>query len=320
MRGKVIISMPTTNSLKTVLRVNHLTKDYASVRALEDISLEVMQGECFGLLGPNGAGKTTLIKILLNLISATSGTASIFNQPAANDSIREKIGYLPEKVRMYDFLTGQEFLDFQGKLYGMKPGVRKERVEKCLQTVGMFEDHSRKIGEYSKGMVQRIGLAQALLNSPELLLLDEPAAGLDPISNKEMRDILLQLKEKGVTIFINSHLLSEIEMICDRVAILHRGRLVRTGTKQELTSKEEVIEITVEEVSDSLIAKLQNVATQINVEDNLITINPKDNNTIGLIPEIIISQEAKLLSLNSHMESLEEIFLRLIKGEETPDE
>jgi ABC-2 type transport system ATP-binding protein len=202
----------------------------------------------------------------------------------------------------------------------MKGSVRKERVEKCLKTVGMFEDRSRKIGEYSKGMVQRIGLAQALLNSPELLLLDEPAAGLDPISNKEMRDILLQLKEKGVTIFINSHLLSEVEMVCDRVAILHRGRLVRTGTKQELTSKGEVIEITVEEVSEPLIAKLQEVATQLKVEGNLITINPKDNNTIGVIPEIIIKQGAKLLSLNSHMESLEEIFLRLIKGEETPDE
>ncbi len=309
-----------TANIQPVLRVNNLTKDYASVRALDDLSIEVKRGECFGLLGPNGAGKTTLIKILLNLISASSGTVSIFNQPVANESIREKIGYLPEKVRMYDFLMGREFLDFQGKLYGMKPAVRKEQVEKCLKTVGMSEDGSRKIGEYSKGMVQRIGLAQALLNSPDLLLLDEPAAGLDPISNKEMRDILLQLKEKGVTIFINSHLLSEVEMICDRVAILHRGRLVRTGTKQELTSKGEVIEITVEEVSDSLISKLQEIATQIKVEGNFITLNPKNNHTISVIPEIIINHGAKLLSLNSHRESLEEIFLRLIKGEDIPDE
>jgi ABC-2 type transport system ATP-binding protein len=290
------------------------------VRALDDLSLEVMQGECFGLLGPNGAGKTTLIKILLNLISVSSGTASIFNQPVSYDRIREKIGYLPEKVRMYGFLMGQEFLDYQGKLYGMKQGRRQEQVEKCLRTVGMFEDRCRKIGEYSKGMVQRIGLAQALLNSPELLLLDEPAAGLDPISNKEMRDILLQLKEKGVTIFINSHLLSEVEMICDRVAILHHGKLVRTGTKQELTSKGEVIELTVEGISDSLITKLQEVATQVKVEGNCITITPKNNKTMGAIPEIIINQGAKLLSLNSHMESLEDIFLRLIKGEQNPDE
>ena len=305
---------------KTVLQVSHLTKDYTSVRALDDLNLEVMQGECFGLLGPNGAGKTPLIKILLNLIASSSGTATIFNQPVARDSIREKIGYLPEKVRMYGFLTGREFLDYQGKLYGMKYRRRKVQVETCLKTVGMYEDRSRKIGEYSKGMVQRIGLAQALLNSPELLLLDEPAAGLDPISNKEMRDILLKLKEKGVTIFINSHLLSEVEMVCDRVAILHRGRLVRTGTKQELTAKGEVIEFTLEGISDSLIEKIQEIATQVKVEGNCITINPKDSNTISAIPEIIINQGGKLLSLNSHMESLEDIFLRLIKGEENSDE
>ncbi len=305
---------------RTVVRVSHLTKDYTSVRALDDLSLEVIQGECFGLLGPNGAGKTTLIKILLNLIASSSGTASIFNQPVSRDSIREKIGYLPEKVRMYGFLTGREFLDYQGKLYGMKHGQRKKQVEACLKTVGMYEDRSRKIGEYSKGMVQRIGLAQALLNSPELLLLDEPAAGLDPISNKEMRDILLKLKEKGVTIFINSHLLSEVEMVCDRVAILHRGRLVRTGTKQELTSKGEVIQFTLEGISDSLIEKIQEIATQVKVEGNCITINPKDSTTISAIPEIIINQGGKLLSLNSRMESLEDIFLRLIKGEESSDE
>jgi ABC-2 type transport system ATP-binding protein len=312
--------MDITGMHKTVLQVSHLTKDYTSVRALDDLNLEVMQGECFGLLGPNGAGKTTLIKILLNLIASSSGTAAIFNQPVTRDSIREKIGYLPEKVRMYGFLTGREFLDYQGKLYGMKHRRRKEQVEACLKTAGMYEDRSRKIGEYSKGMVQRIGLAQALLNSPELLLLDEPAAGLDPISNKEMRDILLKLKEKGVTIFINSHLLSEVEMVCDRVAILHRGRLVRTGTKQELTAKGEVIEFTLEGISDSLIEKIQEIATQVKVEGNCITINPKDSNTISAIPEIIINQGGKLLSLNSHMESLEDIFLRLIKGEENSDE
>ena len=312
--------MDITNMQKTVLQVSHLTKDYTSIRALDDLNLEVMQGECFGLLGPNGAGKTTLIKILLNLIASTAGTASIFNQPVARDSIRKQIGYLPERVRMYGFLMGSEFLDYQGKLYGMKHGRRKEQVEACLKTVGMYEDRSRKIGEYSKGMVQRIGLAQALLNSPELLLLDEPAAGLDPISNKEMRDILLKLKSKGVTIFINSHLLSEVEMVCDRVAILHHGRLVRTGTKQELTSKGEVIEFTLEGISDALITKIQEVATQVKVEGNCITINPKDINTISAIPQIIINQGGKLLSLNSHMESLEDIFLRLIKGEENSDE
>jgi ABC-2 type transport system ATP-binding protein len=184
----------------------------------------------------------------------------------------------------------------------------------------MYEDRFRRIGEYSKGMVQRIGLAQALLNTPQLLLLDEPAAGLDPISNKEMRDILLQLKEAGVTIFINSHLLSEIEMLCDRVAILHRGHMVRTGSKQELTSKGEIIELCVEGINDLLIEKIRAVSTQMKVEGNNIQLNPRDATTISALPALIIEHGGRLLSLTTRMESLEDIFYRLIKEEENTHE
>jgi ABC-2 type transport system ATP-binding protein len=302
------------------IEVNHLIKDYTSVRALDSLSLEVRRGECFGFLGPNGAGKTTLIKILLNLISPSSGSVKIFNQPVTNEKIRDRVGYLPERVKIYGFLKGCEFLDYQGKLYGMEHTKRNRRVEECLKVVGMYEDRLRKIGEYSKGMVQRIGLAQALLNEPELLLLDEPAAGLDPISNKEIRDILLRLKEAGVTIFINSHLLSEIEMICDRVAILHRGQLVKMGTKQELTTKGELIELKVEGINDLLLKKIREVSTQVQLEGNLITLSPKDAKTITAIPEIVINQGGKLLSLTSRIESLEDIFYRLIKEAEEPIE
>lgn len=302
------------------IEVCQLTKDYPSVRALDDLNLTVRQGECFGLLGPNGAGKTTLMKLLLNLTSPSSGTVHIFNQSVKNDFLREKIGYLPEKVKIYGFLTGSEFLDYQGKLYGMDRTIRKSRTEECLKTVSMYEDRFRRIGEYSKGMVQRIGLAQALLNKPELLLLDEPAAGLDPISNKEMRDILLRLKEAGVTIFINSHLLSEIEMLCDRVAILHRGHLVRTGTKQELTSRGEIIELCVEGINDLLLENIKAVSAQVTVEGNDIEIKPRDDKSISALPEIIIKHGGKLLSLNKRMESLEDIFYRLIKEEENSHE
>lgn len=298
------------------IEVSQLTKDYPSVRALDNLSLEVRQGECFGLLGPNGAGKTTLMKLLLNLISPSSGTVHIFNQSVKNDFLREKIGYLPEKVKIYGFLTGSEFLDYQGKLYGMNRTARKTRTEECLKTVAMYADRFRRIGEYSKGMVQRIGLAQALLNTPRLLLLDEPAAGLDPISNKEMRDILLRLKEAGVTIFINSHLLSEIEMLCDRVAILHRGHMVRTGSKQELTSKGEIIELCVEGINDLLLEKIRAVSTQMKVEGNNIHLNPRDAKTISVLPALIIEHGGRLLSLTTRMESLEDIFYRLIKEEE----
>ncbi|MCK5139840.1 MAG: ABC transporter ATP-binding protein [Thermodesulfovibrionia bacterium] len=306
--------------VNTAIKASQLIKDYTSVRALDNVNLEVYQGECFGLLGPNGAGKTTLMKILLDLISPSSGLARIFNQPVKNEKIRERVGYLPERVKIYGFLKGSEFLDYQGKLYGMEHTKRNRRVEECLKVVGMYEDRLRKIGEYSKGMVQRIGLAQALLNEPELLLLDEPAAGLDPISNKEIRDILLRLKEAGVTVFINSHLLSEIEMICDRVAILHRGHLVKMGTKQELTTKGELIELKVEGINDLLLKKIREVSTQIQLEENLITLSPKDAKTITVIPEIVINQGGKLLSLTSRIESLEDIFYRLIKEEEEPIE
>ncbi len=302
--------------VNTAIKASHLIKDYTSVRALDNVSLEVCQGECFGLLGPNGAGKTTLMKILLNLISPSSGLARIFNQPVKNEKIREKVGYLPERVKIYDFLKGSEFLDYQGKLYGMEQNKRNKRVEECLKMVGMYEEKSRRIGEYSKGMVQRIGLAQTLLNEPDLLLLDEPAAGLDPISNKEIRDILLSLKEVGVTIFINSHLLSEIEMICDRVAILHRGHLVKMGTKQELTTKGELIELRVEGINDQLIEKLRGISIQLQLEGNQIILSPKDAKTIIAIPEIVINHGGKLLSLTSRVESLEDIFYRLIKEEE----
>ena len=306
--------------MNTAIEVNHLTKDYVNVRALDKLSLEVRKGECFGLLGPNGAGKTTLMKILLNLISPSSGSVRIFNQPVKNENIRRKIGYLPERVRIYGFLKGNEFLDYQGKLYGMDHPRRKRRIEECLKAVGMREEKSRKIGEYSKGMVQRIGLAQALLNEPELLLLDEPAAGLDPISNKEIRDVLLKLKEAGVTIFINSHLLSEIEMTCDQVAILHRGHLVKMGNKQELTSKEELIELQVEGINDMLIQKLSEVSSQLQSEGDLITLTPKHAEVISTIPEIVINHGGKLLSLTTRTESLEDIFYRLIKEEEKPSE
>ncbi len=302
--------------MNTAIEVNQLTKDYVNVRALDSLKLEVRQGECFGLLGPNGAGKTTLMKILLNLISPTSGSARILNQSVRNEKMRERVGYLPERVKIHGFLKSNEFLDYQGKLYGMNHDKRKRRIEECLKLVGMYEERLRKIGEYSKGMVQRIGMAQALLNEPDLLLLDEPAAGLDPISNKENRDILLKLKDAGVTIFINSHLLSEIEMICDRVAILHRGHLVKTGSKEELTTKGESVELQVEGISDLLLEKLREIALQVQREGNSITLRPREAKTISAIPEIVINHGGKLLSLTTRIESLEDIFYRLIKEEE----
>jgi ABC-2 type transport system ATP-binding protein len=296
-----------------VIEAVQLTKQYPKVRALDNLNLEVQEEECFGLLGPNGAGKTTLVKILVHLIRPTSGTARILNRPVADERIRQQIGYLPEKVKILPFLTGSEFLDYQGRLYGMDSGQRKARAEACLKQVGMHDDRDRKIAEYSKGMVQRLGLAQALLNNPSLLLLDEPAAGLDPISNKEMRDMLLQLKQRGVTIFINSHLLSEIELICDRVAILNRGKLVGSGTKEELTARKTSVEMKVEGISERLLDTIKEVAAPVTVDGNTITLSLRGSEPISILPEIIINHGAKLLSFTSSAESLEDIFYRLVK-------
>lgn len=293
--------------------VSQLTKDYPGVRALDNVTLEVRQGECFGLLGPNGAGKTTLVKILMHLITPSAGTARILGGAAAHRNIRARIGYLPEKVKIYPFLTGSEFLDYQGMLYGIDSGQRAARAETCLKSVGMYDDRFRKIGAYSKGMVQRIGLAQALLNHPQLLLLDEPAGGLDPISNKEMRDILLQLKAQGVTIFINSHLLSEIEMVCDRVAILNRGKLAGSGTKEELTSRKTSVELNVEGINNRLLEKMREISTQLTVEGNTIKLSLRGSAPISTLPEIVVHQGGKLFSLTSCAESLEDIFYRLVK-------
>lgn len=290
-----------------------LSKNYAKVQALDNLDLVVRDGECFGLLGPNGAGKTTLVKILVHLIRPASGTARILERPVADESVRHQVGYLPEKVKIHPFLTGSEFLDYQGRLYGMDSRQRESRAAACLKQVGMYDDRHRKIGGYSKGMVQRLGLAQALLNNPRLLLLDEPAAGLDPISNKEMRDILLELKNNGVTIFINSHLLSEIEMICDRVAILNRGKLAGSGTKEELTTRKTSVELKAEGISDRLLEKIKELATQVTVDGDTITLSLRSSQPISALPEMIINHGAKLLSLTSSAESLEDIFYRLVK-------
>lgn len=306
MRGKVA----------KAIEIHHLTKDYPHVRALDDVNLEVTSGECFGLLGPNGAGKTTMMKILLALIFPTSGSVKIFNQPVRKEAVRERIGYLPEKVRIYGFLSGTEFLDYQGKLYGMNAQRRRVRIEECLQVVEMYEERFRKVGEYSKGMLQRIGLAQALLNQPELLFLDEPTVGLDPISNKEIRDVLLKLKEAGVTIFINSHLLSEVELMCDRVAILHRGHVVRIGTTQELATKSELIELRVEGITEVMLSRLKEISHQLQSEGNHILLAPQNEQTISSIPGIVINNGGTLLSLTTKRESLEDIFYTLIKEEE----
>jgi ABC-2 type transport system ATP-binding protein len=223
------------------IEVRGLRKTYRAIRrskrieALRGIDLEVRPGEIFGLLGPNGAGKTTLVKILLAIGHATGGEAKLLGRPVGDPRARRAVGYLPENIHFPDFLHAEGALHYLGRLSRMSGADRKQAVPAALEQVGLLERRRSKVRTFSKGMLQRLGLAQALLHRPRLLVLDEPTDGVDPIGRKEIRDVLVRLREGGATVFLNSHLLSEVERVCDRVAILDKGQVLRTGSVEELT-------------------------------------------------------------------------------------
>lgn len=223
------------------VETSDLTKDYSigffrkrPRRALDGLSLEVAPGEVFGLLGPNGAGKSTTLKILLRLIFPTSGTARILGRALNDVSMHALIGYLPENPYFYDHLTAHEFLNYAGELFGLGAAERRQRVDLLLDRLGLASSRDVALRKFSKGMVQRVGLAQALINDPELIFLDEPMSGLDPLGRREVRDLILDLKRQGKTVFFSTHILSDAEMLCDRVAILNRGRLQGCGDLREI--------------------------------------------------------------------------------------
>jgi ABC-2 type transport system ATP-binding protein len=213
------------------------------VRALNALDLQIRRGEIFGLLGPNGSGKSTTIKLLLGLLFPSSGQALVFGNDATDVAKNERIGYLPEESYLYKFLNAEETLDFYGRLFDMSPQLRRQRVEELIQLVGIQHARRRQLREYSKGMTRRIGLAQALINDPELILLDEPTSGLDPIGTREMKDLILKLRDQGKTILLCSHLLPDVQDVCDRIAILHQGELKELGAVSELLTVQDVTQI-----------------------------------------------------------------------------
>jgi ABC-2 type transport system ATP-binding protein len=223
-----------------VIETRNLSKVYrdfwgrSKKAALKPLDLEIRRGEIFGLLGPNGSGKTTTLKLLLGLIFPTSGEARVFGQPATDVAKNERIGYLPEESYLYKFLDAEETLDFYGRLFGMPPEERASRAAALIEMVGLTRDRKRQLREYSKGMTRRIGVAQALINDPELVLLDEPTSGLDPIGTREMKDLIIDLKRRGKTVIMCSHLLADVEDVCDRIAVLHQGELKELGRVEEL--------------------------------------------------------------------------------------
>lgn len=220
-----------------MIKLKNLTKKFKGNIAVNNLSLEIKKGEVFGFLGPNGAGKTTTVKMILNLLKPTSGEISIFNTAHDDLKIKYRIGFLPEHTFFYQYLTGREFLHFVGEIFGIPKADCEKRAKKLIKKVGLAEEAAdRAIRGYSKGMQQRIGLAQSLMNDPELIFLDEPMSGLDPVGRREVKDLILELKNEGKTIFFNSHILSDAEVLCDRVGIIKGGELVACDTVKKLTN------------------------------------------------------------------------------------
>lgn len=226
------------------------------VRAVNGVSLEIRQGEIFGLLGPNGSGKSTTIKIILGLLHATRGKVRVFGQKPSEISVKERIGYLPEESHLYRYLTARETLDLYGKLFSLPKQVRAERSEQLLEMLGLTGAADRAVGEFSKGMARRIGLAQALINDPDIVILDEPTSGLDPVGCRQVKDVMLKLAERGKTILLCSHLLADVEDVCDRIAILYGGTIRAHGQVSELLEKRDSLRITMPVMPPELTSKV----------------------------------------------------------------
>ncbi len=257
---------------KTPVEIEHLTKVFKipmrreRVVAVRDLSIKVEPGEVYGLLGPNGSGKSTTLKILLGLVSPTRGQTRVFGEDSALVRSRKDVGFLPENPYFYKFLTGEETVRFFGKLSGLGGAELEKRVRELLELVGLSEAADRRVGGYSKGMLQRIGLAQALVQDPGLLVLDEPTAGVDPVGSREIRDLILALKARGKTILLCSHLLSQVQEICDRVGILARGQLVREGRVEDLLSVRDRTEMVFDQVSPDKMAALRDAAEKLGLK------------------------------------------------------
>jgi len=303
-----------------MVKTEKLTKNYKvgflgrKMTALQGLDLEVSGGEVFGFLGPNGAGKTTTIKILMGLIFPTSGKAWIMDRPIGDVKIRQMVGYLPETPYFYDYLTGEEFLHFYGQLLGISSDVRKKRINDLLRLVGLEGAGGLQLRKYSKGMIQRIGIAQALINEPKLIILDEPMSGLDPIGRKEVRDIILGMKDRGVTVFFSTHIIPDVEVICDRVGILNKGKLVSVGKIEDLVGqKVKSVEINVRGLKEGSLSGFAQIgATVTNVAGGALISLPGEEH-LGKALDMVRQGGGQVVSVVPVKPSLEEIFIEELK-------
>jgi len=305
------------------LECEQLTKVYRSglrnkreIRALQEVSISVESGQIFSLLGPNGAGKTTFVKILLSLTHPTGGRALVLDHPVTESRVRRRVGYLPENHRFPGYLTGEQVMTSFGSLAGVTRSALPGRIDQLLTLVGMQEWRKVKVRKYSKGMMQRLGLAQALVNDPDLVFLDEPTDGVDPVGRKEIRDVLRNLREQGKTIFLNSHLLSEVELVSDRVAILDKGKLLKVGTVEELTTTESSYTIGCQgPLPESLRTEAEARVLGVTMSAEGVVANVTDPAALNAVIDLLRKHGVLITSVTPQRNTLEESFISLIKRE-----
>jgi ABC-2 type transport system ATP-binding protein len=292
-----------------------------SVLALDGLDLTVDRGVTFGFLGPNGAGKTTTLKLLMGLLRPTSGSARILGEPISAVGMHRRIGYLPEQAYFYDYLTARELLTYYGRLHDVEPRVLRPRVDELLERVGLEPAaFTRQLRKFSKGMLQRVGLAQAIVNDPEVVFLDEPMSGLDPIGRRQVRDLIASLRDDGKTIFFSSHILSDVEALCDRVAILNKGRLVETGPLSEiLLRRSGELEIVATDLDSRAIEALRNEGFDVVVTPGGAHVRVAGEADVPAALDRIRAHGGRLISINPTRSSLEDFFMREIAAEEEED-
>ena len=282
-------------------------------RAVDNLSLRVERGTTYGLLGPNGAGKTTFVKMLLSCANPTSGRAKVFGIDSRLPVARRPIGYLPENHRFPTYMTGRGMLDFYGALSGMNGFDRKKRTAELLKVVGLEQWTDVRLGKYSKGMLQRVGLAQALMHSPTLLILDEPSDGVDPVGRRQIREILHSLEEKGVTIFLNSHLLAEVELFCRDVAIIHKGKLALEGKIKDLTSGSGY-RVEAEHAPDRLVDELRAKASGVSSQNGTVEFLFANREAANQAVDLLRAEKCEIEAVARTKSTLEEVFMRTVDG------
>ena len=300
-----------------VIETRELTKMYGNKTGCRDVSVTCRKGEIFGFLGPNGAGKSTFVKILTGLLFPTSGEAYILGKPVGDVGVRQKIGYLPENFKYQEWMTGEDLLSFHASLYRLDKKTSSLRMKEVLEITGLKGSERYRIGTYSKGMQQRIGIASSLLSDPEVLFLDEPTSALDPVGRKEVRDLMLQLRDCGKTIFLNSHLLSEVETVCTCIAIIKNGRILKQGSMEDvLEGGKTKLHITTGNLALAALARLKEIDPELVCSGESIEMSIAGKDEIPSIARLLMENGCGIYELVSKRESLENLFINMVKGDD----